>query len=83
LYKALGGGWEIRCPGFESHGAVSQPPEAAEIVPLPEATAPPLVPSSDRSFDLPAEAMPELPTNEENQESKPTEPQYSEKPDDL
>jgi outer membrane protein TolC len=40
LYKALGGGWEIRCPGLEPHGVVSQPPEPMEIVPTPEPIPP-------------------------------------------
>jgi len=36
LYKALGGGWEIRCPDFEPRGTISQPPGVLEIVPLPK-----------------------------------------------
>jgi NodT family efflux transporter outer membrane factor (OMF) lipoprotein len=45
IYKALGGGWQIRCPGFVPHGVVSQPPETMEVVPAPEALPP--VPTSD------------------------------------
>lgn len=42
LYKALGGGWQIRCPGFVPHAVVAQPPETMEVVPVPEALPPPL-----------------------------------------
>jgi outer membrane protein TolC len=47
LYKALGGGWEIRCPGVQLNGIVSQPPEVMEIVPTPEAMPSPLAPDVD------------------------------------
>jgi NodT family efflux transporter outer membrane factor (OMF) lipoprotein len=36
LYKALGGGWEIRCTGFPPHRAGLQPPESGEAVPVQE-----------------------------------------------
>lgn len=45
LYRALGGGWEIRCPGWESQGVVAQPPEPLEVVPPPEAMPPLPAPS--------------------------------------
>jgi NodT family efflux transporter outer membrane factor (OMF) lipoprotein len=47
VYKALGGGWEIRCPGFESRGVVFQPAEVLEIVPVPEAMPPLPAPVGD------------------------------------
>jgi hypothetical protein len=47
LYKALGGGWEIRCSGFETHGVMAQPPEPLEVVPTPEATPPLPAPHDD------------------------------------
>lgn len=41
LYMALGGGWEIRCSdGRPRAVTISQPLEAMEIVPLPEAMEP-------------------------------------------
>jgi NodT family efflux transporter outer membrane factor (OMF) lipoprotein len=36
LYKALGGGWEIRCPGFQPRGVVSESEEKVEVLPTPE-----------------------------------------------
>ena len=35
LYKALGGGWEIRCPGFQSQELESDQLQYPEIIPLP------------------------------------------------
>ncbi len=56
VYKALGGGWEIRCLEFQPHGVVSQPLEAMEIVPVPEAM--PLLPTVS---DDAAPILPEFP----------------------
>jgi NodT family efflux transporter outer membrane factor (OMF) lipoprotein len=54
VYKALGGGWEIRCPDFH-------PREISVVKPDPEdLDLPPTPPSSMK------EALPELTTNEEN-----------------
>ena len=66
VYKALGGGWEIRCPGFESHGVTSAPMNSAEIVPMPEAMTLPAAPRDDESLVVPAEALPELTTDEDD-----------------
>ena len=66
VYKALGGGWQIRCPGFESHGGMSQPMEATEIVPTPEAMPPLPAPRDDEPLVVPEEASPELTTDEED-----------------
>ena len=46
VYKALGGGWEIRCPGFETYGTLSPPLETLESVPVPEAMPPLPAPGS-------------------------------------
>jgi hypothetical protein len=36
VYKALGGGWQIRCPGFHPRGITEFEPDAeAEEIPLP------------------------------------------------
>ncbi|MGB3123669.1 MAG: efflux transporter outer membrane subunit [Pseudomonas sp.] len=40
VYKALGGGWQIRCPGFQLRGMTECEPEAepegeSEVIPLP------------------------------------------------
>jgi NodT family efflux transporter outer membrane factor (OMF) lipoprotein len=40
VYKALGGGWQIRCPDFQTRGIISQPHETIEIVPTPKAMPP-------------------------------------------
>jgi NodT family efflux transporter outer membrane factor (OMF) lipoprotein len=42
VYKALGGGWQIRCPNFQSRGIVSQPHGVMEIVPMRSGTQQPL-----------------------------------------
>jgi NodT family efflux transporter outer membrane factor (OMF) lipoprotein len=65
LYKALGGGWEIRCPGVEPCGAISQPPDSMEVVPVPDGTVlgptpEPMPPLPTASGD-PALMSPELP----------------------
>ena len=57
LHKALGGGWEIRCPEFQQHGVISQPTETMEIVPVPEAM--PLLPTVS---DDAAPILPEFPS---------------------
>ncbi len=36
LYKALGGGWQIRCPGLQRPESVPQEPEMIEELPIPE-----------------------------------------------
>lgn len=36
LYKALGGGWEIRCLDLQSEETVSSPVQDSEIVPVPD-----------------------------------------------
>ena len=57
LYKALGGGWEIRCPEFEHHLIANQPPATLESVPLPEPALPQLDPSGNTPT-MPAEPLP-------------------------
>jgi outer membrane protein TolC len=82
LYKALGGGWGIRCPGFESRGVMSQPLGVAEFIPVPEAMAPLAAPSHDESLVVPAEALHELTTDEEEHETTQTNLLFSEGADD-
>lgn len=36
LYKALGGGWQIRCPGLQRPESVPQEPAMMEELPIPE-----------------------------------------------
>jgi NodT family efflux transporter outer membrane factor (OMF) lipoprotein len=60
LYKALGGGWEIRCPGVEPRGIVSQPAEFMEIVPTPEPASPLPSPAGDQTPQPEADALGEL-----------------------
>jgi hypothetical protein len=66
VYKALGGGWEIRCPGFEPRGVVFQPAEVMEIVPAPEAMPPLPAPVGDEPPVPPAETLPDLITDEQD-----------------
>jgi NodT family efflux transporter outer membrane factor (OMF) lipoprotein len=56
LYRALGGGWEIRCPGVELRGVVSQPLGILQSVPTPE-VIPPLPASGDDEPPLPPAAV--------------------------
>jgi hypothetical protein len=60
VYKALGGGWEIRCPDFTLQEVVSQPVESIETVPTPEAMPPLPEPSENPNRD-PAPVPPEPP----------------------
>jgi outer membrane protein TolC len=57
LYKALGGGWEIRCLEYETPIAASQPPAPLEIVPAPEATPTLPEPSDDQPPAPPADVV--------------------------
>ncbi len=65
VYKALGGGWEIRCPWFRPRSAASQPamPASDLFLPVPgdEALQLPPNPSlpEDDGFELPLPAPPE------------------------
>jgi NodT family efflux transporter outer membrane factor (OMF) lipoprotein len=45
LYKALGGGWQVRCRGFQPCATDAQPSESLETIPTPEAM--PLFPVPD------------------------------------
>ena len=36
VYRALGGGWRIRCPGFQPQPIVEDQDQDSEVVPLPE-----------------------------------------------
>jgi NodT family efflux transporter outer membrane factor (OMF) lipoprotein len=47
LYKALGGGWEIRCPEVLPCGVASMAPESLEVVPVPETVPLPAMPNED------------------------------------
>jgi hypothetical protein len=62
LYKALGGGWEIRCTGFPPHVAGSQPPKSAEAVPVQEEMDP--VPPSAEVMSQPPGIMETVPLPE-------------------
>jgi len=36
VYKALGGGWQIRCPQFRPHEVLVAPETETEVIPTPE-----------------------------------------------
>lgn len=59
LYKALGGGWEIRCPGFQPRGVLPQPQENAEILPTPDPMPSLPVPGSERPTGPPKSTQPD------------------------
>jgi len=42
VYKALGGGWQIRCPQFRLHAVFAVPETEFEVLPTPEALTEPI-----------------------------------------
>ncbi len=54
LYKALGGGWEVRCRGFRAQETMTQDPGMIEELPPPMVT-PPAAVRADESLPTPPE----------------------------
>lgn len=54
LYKALGGGWEVRCRGFLAPESMIATPEMIEEIPPPIITPPPSDPAIESLPELPA-----------------------------
>jgi NodT family efflux transporter outer membrane factor (OMF) lipoprotein len=58
VYKALGGGWEIRCPGFQVRQAAADQLPEPESIPVPEPLPPLPQPSDTLLPELIDEATP-------------------------
>lgn len=56
LYKALGGGWEIRCPEFEHHLIANRPPARMD---QPPPARPDQPPASMETLPTPVPALPQ------------------------